>query len=66
MTLTPLIADPFDCKGDYDKAIAYFELALAQNQKLLGKEHPSTKVAAKNLEYAKELAMTQQKASKGL
>ena len=40
--------------AQYDKAIAYYEQALAIFRKRLGDEHPSTKTVASNLESARE------------
>jgi tetratricopeptide (TPR) repeat protein len=43
----------WDSLGQYDKAIEYFELALATFKKVLGVDHPSTKTVAGNLALAR-------------
>ena len=39
--------------GQYNKAIEYYQQALANLQKSLGPEHPNTKTVANNLADAK-------------
>ena len=36
-------------KGQYDQAIAYYEKALALFTKIIGKNHPHTKIVRNNL-----------------
>jgi tetratricopeptide (TPR) repeat protein len=38
-------------QGDYDGARQYLERALAINEKVLGEEHPRTKLTRENLGY---------------
>ena len=40
-------------KGDYDKAIAYYEQALDILSKRLGRNHPNTETVADNLKEAR-------------
>ncbi|MCG8639128.1 MAG: tetratricopeptide repeat protein [Desulfobacterales bacterium] len=40
-------------KGEYDKAIAYYEISLAVFETVLGKNHPNMKTVRNNLNRAR-------------
>ncbi len=44
----------WNAKGEYDKAIVYFEKALSVLQNKLGNDHPLTKAVRDNLNFAKK------------
>ncbi len=44
----------WDAKGDYDKAIYFFNLSLAYNEENLDKDHPIVITCKNNLKFASE------------
>ena len=44
------IGSVYDNIGDYNKALEYYYKALKICEKILGKDHPNTKVVSENIE----------------